>query len=474
MQKNQKQQSDDILVHTVGLLVDLVVSVVGLLLKSFWRLVTWIFKKMLITDKEKGQKPVSVDDLSSKKKVNRQNVLGYSINNQDSFKAEYHNSTRHTAVIGTTGSGKTVCLRSLIDVSLSKKQPVIYFDPKPSLQNVNIFRDIAEAKGIRYYDFTDIYRGFFGFNPLENGSLEDISDRIINALEWSEPFYKNESIQALDLALMKLDESGRAITFKNIAKELNKSPNIKNIKGLLNQIEKINNCKYSDMINAESGLRLTFDQVRREGACLYIGISFMGNSSTGHILNKVFFGSLLTHAKESLLGKVEGISNPEEKPVSIVFDELSSTIHEGFIDLQNKCRQAGMELTYATQTPSDIDRISPVLREQILENTNSFYIFNQTLPSHTELFSRMIGTYTSEKKTHALEDDELTSLGSVREVEEFRVHGNIFRGLNVGQCVFFQRNPRRVDLLNMKHFVTQSGMHPWPTKLVEEVGLNKL
>jgi hypothetical protein len=125
----------------------------------------------------------------------------------------------------------------------------------------------------------------------------------------------------------------------------------------------------------------------------------MGHSSSGTILNKMFFGGLLTHDKESLIGKVPGLDKPTDKPIAIFFDELSSTIHEGFIDLQNKCRQAGMEITYATQGPSDIDRISPTLTAQIFENTNNLFIFNQIIPAHTEFFAKMFGTTKCEENT---------------------------------------------------------------------------
>ncbi len=282
--------------------------------------------------------------------------------------------------------------------------------------------------------------------------MGDISDKIINALEWSEPFYKNESIEALDDVLGALSYSNTTITLEAIAQELKKHKNFKNIKGLYNQLSKVVTSEYGSLLNSKSKDTLSFNRLRVEQACLYIGISAMGHSSSGSILNKMFFGGLLTHAKESLIGKVQGLNNPQDKPISIFFDELSSTIHEGFIDLQNKCRQAGMEITYATQGPSDIDRISPTLTSQIFENTNNLFIFNQIVPAHTEFFARMFGTINSEKKTHVIDNDQRQSMGTVREVEEFLVHSNILRNLRVGQCVFLQREPKRIDLLNVRYW----------------------
>lgn len=311
---------------------------------------------------------------------------------------------------------------------------------------------MCASQGKKLYLFTDIADDSTPFNPLIDGTLDDISDRIINALDWSEPFYKNESIQALDEVLEVLDKSHTPITFKNVVHELNKHTNKKNIKGLINQLGKVSKSPYGNLLNSESNSTLTFNKLRIENACIYIGISSMGHSSSGHILNKVFFGGLLTHAKDSLIGKVPGLGNPEKRPISVVFDELSSTIHEGFIDLQNKCRSAGIEITYATQGPSDIDRISPTLTAQIFENTNNLFVFNQIVPAHTEFFARTFGTITTDKKTHVIEDNQKKSMGTVREVEEFMVHSNILRNLRVGQCVLFQRIPKRVDLLNIRYW----------------------
>ena len=396
--------------------------------------------------------PIKAKSLKSKKTSELSSTLGFSVNHGTPFKASDLNTRKHTAIIGSTGSGKTVCTYLLIEHALKKGMPVIYFDPKASTENINTFKRICEANNKKLYIFSDIEGYKTSFNPLLGGNLGDISDKIINALEWSEPFYKNESIEALDDVLSALSNSNTTITLESITQELKKHKNFKNIKGLYNQLSKVVTSEYGSLLNSISKDTLSFNRLRVEQACLYIGISAMGHSSSGSILNKMFFGGLLTHAKESLIGKVQGLNNPQDKPISIFFDELSSTIHEGFIDLQNKCRQSGMEITYATQGPSDIDRISPTLTAQIFENTNNLFIFNQIVPVHTEFFARMFGTINSEKKTHVIDNDQKQSMGTVREVEEFLVHSNILRNLRVGQCVFLQREPKRIDLLNVRYW----------------------
>tara|TARA_R110002072_G_scaffold534_8_gene4303 strand:- start:54813 stop:56234 length:1422 start_codon:yes stop_codon:yes gene_type:complete len=396
--------------------------------------------------------PVKLKQLRSNKRSVNTDELGYSLNNKSNFKLTNLNTGKHTAVIGSTGSGKTVCLQVLIDHALRSGRPVIYFDPKASKESIRTFRKMCHAQNKKLYIFSDISENATPFNPLLDGSLDDISDRIINALDWSEPFYKNESISALDEVLEALRNNDLPITLERITSELTKHKNLKNIKGLVNQLSKVSKSPYGKLLNYEGKDSLSFNSLRLQNACIYIGVSSMGHSSSGNILNKIFFGGLLNHTKESLTGKVPGLMRPLEKPISVVFDELSSTIHEGFIDLQNKCREAGIEITYATQGPSDIDRISPILTQQIFENTNNLFVFNQVVPEHTEFFARTFGTVKNEKKTHVIENDRRVGTGTEREVEEFVVHSNILRSLKVGQCILYQRVPKRINLLNIRHF----------------------
>jgi type IV secretory pathway TraG/TraD family ATPase VirD4 len=467
---SQKSKKTDLGLDIVTPFVDILGVILEVLLELIKHFLLWgtgyisknLFGKTKIT-------PVEIKHLKRKRFTKDSDSLGYSCNNKLDFKLARLNTTKHTAVIGSTGSGKTVCLRLLVEHNLKKNLPVIYFDPKASLESIGVFKRMCERAGKKLYLFTDITEDATAFNPLLGGNLDDISDKVINALDWSEPFYKNESIDALDTVLECLFKNKVTITLKNIVTELNKHTNKKNIKGLINQLQKVSNSQYGELLNLEDSSVMTFNKLRMENACLYIGINSMGHSSSGSILNKIFFGGLLTHAKDSLTNKVEGLIDPMSKPISIVFDELASTIHEGFIDLQNKCRQAGMEITYATQGPSDIDRISPILTSQIFENTNNLFIFNQIVPDHTEFFARMFGTITTEKKTHVIEDGTKVDMGTVRDVEEFLVHSNIFRNLRVGQCVLLQRIPKQVDLLNIRYWKEtnkESGLAN-PTKQAE-------
>lgn len=279
MSKNDKKHNSDAL-DFVTPFVELFTMLVEGLLKLLTIAIEFIVKKIIEYVKvhllnRYDLKPITNKVLKSKAKCEESDTLGFSTNYRVPFYSSQLNTTRHTAIIGSTGSGKTVCTYLLIENALNKGMPVIYFDPKPNHENIKTFQQICEAKNKKFYAFSDIVSSPTQFNPLSGGNLSDISDKIINALEWSEPFYKNESIEALDNVLEALKISNTPITLSSIIEELKKHKNLKNIKGLYNQLNKVALSEYGPLLSGNPKDALTFNQLRVEEACLYIGISAM-------------------------------------------------------------------------------------------------------------------------------------------------------------------------------------------------------
>lgn len=126
-------------------------------------------------------------------------------------------------------------------------------------------------------------------------------------------------------------------------------------------------------------------------------------------------------------------------------------ITDEFIELLNKCRGVKMELTFAFQTPSDINKVSPDLCEQILENSSNWFILKQRMEKGANLFSEAIGTIEGKKDTVRTKDGEEQAQGSQRAVEQNVVHSNLIKNLNPGQCILLRHGPTRIDLVNIKY-----------------------
>jgi type IV secretory pathway TraG/TraD family ATPase VirD4 len=438
-------------IDIVAPFVEILEELIKVLIELLGIFIDWAIKKGVEQYKEKvlneyPQKVLSRKMLSSRKKTSNDLAVGFAIARKAPLYFDELKTEKHTAIVGSTGSGKTVLLSLLQEHALSSNRAIIIFDPKTCPENIERFLSLCQKYKRKAYIVSDFYKEAQVFNPLLEGGPSEITERIMNALDWSEPFYKNESQMALFRAVRQITTIQKEeVSINGILSLLEKSTDRKTISGLISQLFNIENTDFSPLLNGNLSNSLSFSKVRDEGACVYIGISALGLGSSGNAINKLYFGALLHHCKKSYR------KNPETlRPFSIFFDELSSIIHEGFIDLQNKCRGVKMEITYATQCPSDIDRLSENLTTQIFENTNNLFIFNQMIPKHTEFFAKTCGTIQTIKKTFKTENGRRGDEGSERETEEFLSHANIFRGLHVGQCVFLQRTPRRLEILNVR------------------------
>ena len=67
-------------------------------------------------------------------------------------------------------------------------------------------------------------------------------------------------------------------------------------------------------------------------------------------------------------------------PFSVFVDEFDAFATESFAEFQNKGRSSNFMITIAHQTISDLDKVSPVFRGQIMGNANVRFVFRQDDP----------------------------------------------------------------------------------------------
>lgn len=96
-------------------------------------------------------RPIKNKELKSKKQTELDDCMGYSVNHKRPFNCDELNTKKHTAIIGSTGSGKTVCSQILIEDALRRGKPVIYFDPKASIENIETFKNICKSNNKKLY-----------------------------------------------------------------------------------------------------------------------------------------------------------------------------------------------------------------------------------------------------------------------------------------------------------------------------------
>ncbi len=408
-----------------------------------------LFKWTLITVFKKNPplEQINRKALSVKTTTEIQDALGIDTKSRSNFLLKEVDFRRHSFIVGASGFGKTNLISILQEHSLRKDKPIIFFDPKGDMEALTTFQNICKMYQKPCYIFSEHYDKSISLNPLREGTVNQVVDRIMRSFDWTEPYYRDSSRRSLTKALQKLEKDNETFTLQKIFDELVRLENKDNI-GLISKLEAILVSDFGKILNAEGDDALTLSKIREEKACLYIGLSTQGYGETATAVGKLFLGELLYNSYKTL-SKED--SKGLENPISIYFDEFGSLVTPEFIELQNKCRGAGMELTLAVQTASDIDRVNPDLTKQVIENAGNLFILKQRLQDGASIFSEAIGTVISKKQTFKIENGEQQRSGSEREVHELIVHPDIIKNLGIGQCVLLRQGPTRVNLINVRN-----------------------
>lgn len=440
MKNNKEQAGLDLLTPFIEL-ITLLVSSLAILVKEL--IVIWIKRLGFFKNNIEKQ---DFNLLKVKKKTFDPESIGIELSSKRALKLSEIDYRLHSFVVGGSGFGKTNLISILQEYSLVKNKPIIFIDPKGDTESLQTFIQICKLNNRSYKIFSEHHRESIKLNPILDGSVTHITDRIMDSFEWSESFYKDCARSSLTRALDKLKKLDTEINFTNLLAELRNKED-KNIIGLINKIEAICISDFGAVINGGK-VDYTLNRIREEKLCLYIGLSVLGYPEIAKAIGKLFLNELKHQAYETLksLDLKKGLNNP----ISVYFDEFGSIAVVNFIDLLNKCRKAGIEITTAVQTIADIDSVNPTLATQILENSCNFFIFKQRLDISASLFSEAIGTTTTKKYTRVVENNREVDSGSVREANELIVHPDIIKNLNIGQCVLLQQGPTRVRIINVR------------------------
>ena len=415
-----------------------------LVFSLFKEIFIWSYKKWL---KKPGLEKIERKDLNVVKTTEIEDALGVDTKSKRIINLKEIDFRRHSFIVGASGFGKTNLISILQENSLRANKPIIFFDPKGDIEALTTFKSICAKYNKPCYIFSEYYQDSISLNPVLEGTINQVVDRIMRAFEWSEPYYRDASRRSLTKALKSLQLEDQDFTLSAIFDELVKMESKENV-GLIAKIEAILESDFGKILNANKE-GLTLSKIRDEKACLYIGLSTQGYGETAMAIGKMFLGELLYNSYKSLSNE----NDPEQglkNPISVYFDEFGSIAVKDFIDLENKCRGAGMELTIAVQTPSDLDVVCPNLTKQIIENTSNLFILKQRLSDSAQLFAESIGTVLAKKQTYRVENGQQLATGSERDVHELIVHSDIIKNLRIGQCILLRQGPTKVNLVNVR------------------------
>lgn len=433
--------------HVFDLVGDFLEVVISLTITCLTFIVVFLFKKYFL--KTKKDQVIKKEFIDVTKQTTDSQDLGFSVSRNRAFKLADLDTKRHGLIIGASGWGKSNLIRILQENDLSLNRPLIYFDPKGSLSSIEEFISLCKKYQKKFYLFSEFHPDTNFFNPLKSLDTTQAVALIMRSFIWSEPYYQAKSEFALNDAILYLKDKKIPITLKNIYAYLHERDDNKDIQGLLANLSRIIHSTFGKLFEGQDEVTKTIQDIRTEKACLYIGLSTQGYGDLAKSIGKIFLSELMAHSYNVGIRQDSEIFS-KNNPISVYFDELGSIIVPDFIDLLNKCRSSGIEITSAVQCMADLETLSEPLKRQIFENSNNIFIQKQISNQDAQFLSKAIGTYYTTKKTNMILEGEIEDRGSIRESQEYICHPNRLSEIRIGQCILLTHNPKEIDLINIR------------------------
>lgn len=384
----------------------------------------------------------------------------------------------HVHIVGASGFGKTVLISHIIKQRIAQGKGLLFIDLKSDMETLLKFsQHVAEAGRIDdllIFSLTE-KKLSIPYNIVSDGTATQLRDRILQSLNWSEEYYKNQASSFLLKLLILLcwlrDNQQMKFTIGTI---LNCSSNIQTVVDFGNKVPMteakmksvaqglVDFLKEKDNFNSLQGLRTQLESIvlsdfgdlvcsEDEGINLFDAytsskIIFLILDSRRYGETAKTIGKFILQDLKSVSARVDSdLPKESRKPFSVIIDEFADLATEDFIGFLDRARSSRMSVVVAHQEICDLQRISPEFAGRLMGNTSTLYAFLQKRPESAEIISGMAGTKKAWKKTVQTERmwlfDVPSGKNSLREVEEFVIHPNLIKSLRVGKCVCVKKYP---------------------------------
>ena len=462
----------------------------------------WIFS--LSSKKPKEIKKITVDNLKEKKKFNfyrfsslMENPLsapvGLSLISKEPVFLNVKERCQHTIVSGATGQGKTTLLKTLLSHSFKHNHPVIIIDPKGEKEDILEMKKKARFYG-RGNDFCLFSLSFpeqsFSYNPLLNGTAEQIKARLMDGLRFEEEYYKSQASLFLGGILSAFRFLNEPVSFSLLDKYLNKKSHVKNLiddlsdksktindkeekekaDELIVLLEQIQNIPKKDLAGLQAQISsinclefrkilspsnfhpkhfFSFEDILRKRQVAYFQMNVNGYGEISRQIGRMILQDLKVLSNQIQAG---------QKQFSYSFcpcfiDEFGSFVTNDFADFLKMARSAKIGIHLFCQGLSDLSKLSSDFKNQIIGNTINKILFRQDVGRDVEEWAEVAGTFSSRKKTYQISgtetEEEMTGMGTVRDTKEMKIEFDVFKSLSQGQAVLIDKAFHREDLFQV-------------------------
>jgi len=388
-------------------------------------------------------------------------TMGYTTDNAFKINIPYDYLLKHAIILGSTGAGKTVLMRSIMLQNIAKGGGAIFIDGKMDYDDLQGFYDLLYSIG-RHEDLYVISPGnpelSNTYNPVLNGDPQEIASRVISLLpqDARAEFYRNEGYKALETIIAAALKIADAVNMHDLAIMMS------NEEALL-KMEKDLYTKYpNDPVTLQFSLYLDgYREKDREGnykintSRLKANISgtaakpyVFGNGLFGEVTgsydpdvnlldcimnNKIVyvllptmnkpdaakeFGKIFMSDFRTVVGWLQQDSKKRPKiPYLVIMDEAGGYANENWDTLFQQCRSARISLFFSAQSTANLKEVSPAFYTKITENTITSIFMKMKSKDGCQDVADLIGQQWSTVYSQSVSKGDNTS-GSTKAITE--------------------------------------------------------
>ena len=458
-----------------------------------------ILKTEKITVDHLKQKNLKFSKLYSLMESEKDAPIGISLISKKPVLLNLKSRVQHLLVSGATGQGKTTLLKTLLNHSLKHGHPVIIIDPKGEKADIREMKEKAKLYG-REKDFLLFSLSFpkesLSYNPLLTGTVQQIKARLMDGLRFENEYYKAQSALFLGgilsafkflnipVTFLKLDsylnnrsriqiliekisakEKTKIECLDRKAEEYNKTIDdlkavlsqidrlpAKDLAGLQAQVSSINCLEFRKILSKKeenSKQTISLEECLKKGKIAYFQMNVNGYGEISRQVGRMILQDLKVLSNQIQCG---------QKTFSYDFcacfiDEFGSFIAPDFVDFLKMARSSRIGIHLFCQGLADLSKVSFSFKDQIVGNTVSKIVFRQDVAKDAEEWAGIAGTFSSKKKTYQISgsenNEEMTGIGSLRDVKEMKIEFDVFKRLSVGQAVLIDKFLHKEDLFHV-------------------------
>jgi hypothetical protein len=336
--------------------------------------------------------------------------------------------TRHTLVVGATGAGKTVTMRSVLAAAVARMGAVVV-DGKGDAELEHDLERFARESGRRFLPWSPYHRT--RYSPFSHGSDTEIVDKALAAESWGDDYYLRLGQRFLGFAVRALRAAARQPTLRELARYVDPA----NLEQLAPAMEEVTPGSWDHLVGSLPALDRTERQAiagtqHRLAALAESDVGVLLEPAPGHALvdlsevvhaGDVAYFNLNADARPALsrmlgaaivmdlVSVTAAMQRGEESmPTVLMLDDVQAFASEpalaGIASLFARGRSAGMMLLLGTQSLSDF-KLAGTQRsiEQLLDNRSTLVVHRLPGQSSASRASRELGEREGRRLSEHLE-----------------------------------------------------------------------